>query len=234
MLKKCIAISLLMLMMPSAWANKTLVFSTIDGLAITTFGERLLKEAYQKIDIDITVEKYPGERSLVAANAGKTDGELGRIAGLEKTYTNLVMVPVPLIELSVSAFSNKNISIDSVKELKKYRVGYVAGTKIVEQMTVDVKDRLPVGRPEQLFEMLLLDRIDVAVHTTEDGLLILQSARYAKIKTAGPPLARSVIYHYLHKKHAHLVPAISKALQEMTDKGVFQKERDDFSAKLKK
>ena len=214
-----------------ACAQQKMVFSTINGLSIIPVGEQILKEAYQQLGVDIRVEEYPGERSLVAANTGKTDGELGRIQGMEKEYSNLVMVPVPLFELSVSAFSNQAISINTVDDLKKYRIGFVGGTKVVEGMTADFPNRLRVGRPDQLFQMLLLGRIDVALDMTEDGLIVLQSDKYKTIKMISPKLVKANIYHYLNKKHADVLPAITKVMQTMLDNGTFKKEQDAFWAK---
>lgn len=214
-------------------AHQKLVFSTINGLSMVPAGEQLLKDAYAQLNIEIRIKEYPGERSLVMANTAKTDGELGRIAGMEKQFPNLVMVPVPLMHLSVSAYSNQNIFVTSFSDLKKYRIGFVAGTKIVENFTDGFPNRLGVSRPDQLFEMLLLGRIDVAIDMTEDGLIVLQVAKYKTIKAVSPALAEGDIYHYLNKKHADLVPKITKVLQEMSDQGVIKKRQEEFLAKIK-
>lgn len=233
MKKWLLLLSAALLFTSSAWAKEKLVFSTINGISIIGAGEQFLKEAYQQLNIDISVEEYPGERSLVAANTGKTDGELGRIAGIEKEYPNLIMVPVPILRLSISAFSNKQISIANKDDLKKYRIGFVAGTKIVENMTNEVPHRMRVSRPDQLFQMLLLNRIDVAIDMTEDGLVLMKSDKYKMIKPVSPILEQGDVFHYLNKKHADIVPKITSVLKNMADKGILKQKQDAFLADIK-
>lgn len=215
-------------------AQQKMVFSTIQGLPITEFGERILKEVYQQLNMDVGVEFYPGERSLIAANTGKTDGELARIKGIEKEYPNLIMIPVPLTELSLAAFSNQALNITTFDDLKKYRIGFVGGTKILNQMTAGFPHVLRVNHPDQLFDMLLLGRVDVVIDTYEDGLVILQSEKYQQVKIINASLLKYPVFHYVNKKHAKLVPAISKIFEKMRDKGVLQKRREEFAAEIAK
>jgi hypothetical protein len=49
----------------------------------------IAKEAFSRIGVEIELPYLPTERSISAANDGLHDGELNRIAGMEKIYPNL-------------------------------------------------------------------------------------------------------------------------------------------------
>ena len=68
---------------------------------------------------------------------------------------------------------------------------------------------------DQLMRMLEMDRIDVAVMDRGQGLASLRRAGVEGIKILEPPLSRVPTYHYLHVKHAYLVPTITAALKNM-------------------
>lgn len=62
----------------------------------------------------------PVGRSLLLVNQGDMDGDGPRIAGLEKTYTNLIMVPEPFGEFVFGAFGRReqNFNIRAWDDLR--------------------------------------------------------------------------------------------------------------------
>ena len=88
-------------------AQDTLVFSrpkNRSGIAIL-MGERILKEAYNRLGIDFVFKELPNVRSLFTANKGDTDGEFMRLPGLEKTYTNLIMLSIPIAYVDIVVYT---------------------------------------------------------------------------------------------------------------------------------
>ena len=109
---------------------------------------KVLLAAYRRLGMEMDIVSMPGERTLVSANAGETDGELYRKAGLEKTYPNLVMVPVPVASYEVVAFVPRHsvVTVSGWASLRVLRIGFVKGIKVVEENTRAVADSLEAVR----------------------------------------------------------------------------------------
>jgi len=88
-------------------AETQLKFSAIEGSLNSKICKLVLEEAYAQLDIKVEIIPLPGERALRTSNAGKVDGELFRIANIQKRYQNLVVVPTPINVLQGIAFSKK-------------------------------------------------------------------------------------------------------------------------------
>lgn len=220
----CLPFFLLPLLAPSsAQANQRapLVFSRQTG-TFDDAGENLLREAYQRIGIGVKATVLPGERGLVLANHGQTDGELNRIAGLERDYHNLVMVPVPLSTIeAVALVRNTRFKVAGWESLKGREIGIRLGTKFAEKGTKGMKVSAVAQYPA-LLKMLELGRIDVVVGSRSTLQAELQKMRdegdaemATNLSILEPPIDNIKTYHYLHIKHKALLPEITKALNEV-------------------
>lgn len=206
-----------------ALEQATLVFSRQAG-PFDDAGENLLREAYKRIGISVKTTVLPGERGLVLANHGKTDGELNRIAGLERDYHNLVMVPVPLSTIeAVALVGNVRFSVAGWDSLKGREIGIRLGSKFAEKGTKGMKVSAVPQYPS-LLKMLDLGRIDVVVGARSTLLAELQKMReeggadlVARLTILEPPIDHIKTYHYLHIKHAALLPEITKALSDVVN-----------------
>ena len=47
-----------------------------------------------------------------------------------------------------------------------------------------------------------------------------------------PPIQRDNLYHYLHSKHAALVPKITAVLQEMEEEGLIQRIKEELETEV--
>ncbi len=75
-----------------------LVLNNTDGPPYSTpegdgFIDLVGGEVFRRAGLALKTVKLPAERGLINANAGIEDGDLSRIAGLERDYPNLVRVP---------------------------------------------------------------------------------------------------------------------------------------------
>jgi polar amino acid transport system substrate-binding protein len=103
---------------------------------LTEMSARVLTEAYRRIGITIKLRIVPAERSLYQSNSGDTDGEVGRIHGIENTYTNLIKVPTPVSYFEVMAFTkNLKFQVNGWESLKPYRIVARRGIKYAEKNT---------------------------------------------------------------------------------------------------
>lgn len=203
--------------------SPSLVFTTIEGSINSKPCIEILTQAYEQLDIQFRVKYYPAERSLVAANKGTLDGEIQRIAGVEKNYSNLIMIPQPIGKLEGCAFV-KDIRLEpgtGWAGLKPYRIGILRGSKFSEHPTQNMERVLSYDH-KNLFHLLDQGRIDVVVVARLTGMLELKKGNYKGITRIDPPLVELPIFHYIHKRHQNLVQPLSEVLYKMKKQGKIQ------------
>lgn len=209
------------------WAQPPLNLTTFAGPPLSTpdqtgYYDRILLEAFSRLKIPITLGRLPAERSLRNADNGIDDGDFVRIAGLEKRYPNLVMVPEKLDDFEFVAFTRTiNLSTSSWAALTPYHVGIVRGWKILEQNLAGVKELTTVKDQEQLFTLLKNGRVDVVVYARHEGYGLLKQLSIPDARALEPPLAVQPMHLYLNKKHAALVAPLAEILKNMKKEGTF-------------
>jgi len=214
-------------------AQDRLVLSRSRG-PITAISEKVVSEAYKRLGIQVRIEKFPAERSIVQANNGKVDGEICRIKGVDATYSNLIMVPVVVNMFEVVVFTKDiKFSVTGWDSLKPYTIGIKIGAKFAEMGTKGMKVE-PVASNKQLFLMLDLGRTDLVVASKVTGLYELKQLRIEGIQALVPPLGKKKLYHYVHKKHSSIIPALTKVLQEMEAEGRIEELRQEAITELLK
>jgi len=235
--------SFLFLVSCPIYAQKSLIFSAVQGSMIDNFVfSQILKEGYQRIGIKTQIEFLPAERALVYSNNGQTDGEIARIMGISKKYPNLIVVPVVVMPTGVVAFTLKNneISVKGWESLRGYNVSIQRGMKLIEiNAEKSGWETNKLIHTEQLFRLLLLGRVEVAVTGKFKGLSGLSNLKksgmdISNIVMLDPPLYSVKLYHYLHNKNKHLIPRITASLQEMEKYEIIQKRLDSFMAQFTK
>ncbi|SNB46835.1 polar amino acid transport system substrate-binding protein [Geobacter sp. DSM 9736] len=195
--------------------------STPDGKG---FQDLIIKEMFRRIGHKAKIVHVPSERALANANEGIDDGDFVRIAGLDKKYPNLVMVPEKVSEFEFAAFSrNPSIRISGWESLKPYNVGIITGWKILETNVSGTRSLTKVKDDKALFDLLVNDRADIVVFDRLQGAAFIKRERLAGIKPLEPLLARRDMYLYLNRRHADLVPRLAAALREMKQDGTWQR-----------
>lgn len=189
----------------------------------TGFLDVIATEAFRRVGADLRLVKLPAERALLRANDGLEDGDLIRVAGLEKQYPNLVRVPEKIIVLDLVVFS-KDASIPANMEaIRRHSVGYVKGWKLFERLMTGAERVITADDPEQLFHLLDRDRIEVALYTRTMGMALIQKQGLKNIRPLEPTLMRRAMYIYLNKRHAKLVPKLAEALRALKRGGFYQR-----------
>jgi hypothetical protein len=209
----------------------TLAYPGIDDEFLRAFALALYKEAFGRMGYRFSMIALPDERALIESNAGRIDGEVGRIGDLnaDGAYSNLVRVDEVAAVLEVAAYSRMPfIGLAGWAALfdRRCRIGYEKGLKVFEK-------KIPPGYPDnliqqtmdpvQLCRLLAADRADVviALPVQIDGVLQREEFRNAGIHKIGT-LAKIKTYPYLHRKHAHLVPELEAAIRAMKADGVYE------------
>jgi polar amino acid transport system substrate-binding protein len=178
---------------------------------------KVLEEAYRRIGIKMNLATMPGERSLILANSGKTDGDLCRTKGALSGYANLLMVGPPLTRAEVVAFSKTALPINNWEDLSRYEIGYERGVKVVEQNTLGMNVDI-ASNAESGYKKLLIGRTDVYVDTRISGLYMLRRLGYPRPHVS-PPLETFTMHHFVNVKNAALIGKLSEALEQMQKEG---------------
>lgn len=192
------------------------------------FLDRLVEAVFAELGLQAQVLIYPTatERGLLNANEGVDDGLAMRIAGLEQQYPNLLRVSEPVAINDFVAISLKHrFEPRSWDSLQPYVVGYILGWKVFEQRVPAAAQRTLVRDAEQLFGLLARERVDVVLYERYQGLLQLRRLGLPA-QVLEPPLVRTPMYMYLHRKHAALVPRVAEALVRLKRDGRYQRIHD--------
>ena len=187
------------------------------------FLDRLVGKALDQLGYKLRVEHLPAERSLLNANNGLNDGDLVRVGGLGKIYTNLIQVAESPIDTEMNAFTTKNgVKIENWNDLIPYAVGIIIGWKILEQNIPSETVTIPVNNVQQLFSLLINNRADFVIYSKWLGLKYIKTNRLLNINIIEPALTTQKMYIYLNKRHAELAKNLAKKIREMKDDGTYQ------------
>lgn len=194
------------------------------------FLEQVAREAFRRIGREVEVNTLPGERSLLNTESGLDDGDLMRAPGFEKAYPNLLQVPEKMGDMDFMAYTKRQDIPGPItwNNLANYVVGYATGWKIYDR-NVKAKEVAKARSIDALFPLLDLKRVDLILIDRWQGLYAAQMHGGA-VRLIEPPLASSPMFMYLNKKHAAIVPALSRALAAMKADGTYQR---IFDATLK-
>jgi polar amino acid transport system substrate-binding protein len=234
-MKILIAMALILLLFPMfSYAENILNIGRAIEDIPSEISAKVLKQAYKRINVRINFVELPAERSLIKSNNGTLDGELHRIKGVNKRYTNLIMIPIPINFAEAVVFTKTHsFPVKGWESLKPYSIAIRLGIKFAEYGTEGMKvAKFPTD--EKLFMLLSNDRYDVCVSTRIIGIYQIQKQNLSGIKALEPPLETYQLYHYLHKKQKKIIPKISAALSEMEREGIILYERKQFIKKLLK
>ncbi len=200
-------------------AESPLTTTTNDGF-LNVLANRLFK----KIGYNLIVEKLPAERALRSANNGLIDGEIIRVAGMEKIYPNLIRVPEKMMVMSFVAFSKKQSNLSSGwSALANKEVAFITGWKIYELKVPKTTSITKTKDSKELFTLLQKNRIDIVLYNRWAGFFMIDKMQLKDVHIQLPELANKDMYLYLHKKHKALVPQINNALKLMKQNGGYQK-----------
>jgi len=207
-------IAVMTIVAPYSYAQTALKISTNQS-RLSQHISPLVTLAYQSINQPISITYMPSYRSLKLANQGVMDGELYRIADINKRYPNLIIVPVPLYYIKLTAYAKSDtIKIDGWRSLSTYHLGIIRGIELVNKHTISMH-RTIADSHSQLFNMLQNDRIQIALSASYSAAPIIDALKDSEIKALKPAILSFPVYHFVHKKNRHLIPALTKALESL-------------------
>ncbi|WP_157979489.1 substrate-binding periplasmic protein [Rhodoferax ferrireducens] len=189
------------------------------------FLDQIIVAVFREAGLDAELQVFPTAtaRALLNANVGVDDGEAMRIAGLETQYPNLIRVPETLIANDFVAYATRlQLTTGNWQSIEPYVLSYIIGWKIFEKNVPHAREVTPVRDADQLFGLLANGRTDLALYERWQGLARIK-AMGLKAHALEPPLARTDMFIYLHKKHEALVPRVAQALVRLKANGTYQR-----------
>ncbi|WP_237051549.1 substrate-binding periplasmic protein [Magnetospirillum sp. ME-1] len=211
----------------SVKADDVLRFSTgmiapWTNAAGTGFHQRLIHLLADKLGRPADLEVIAASsRALKLADDGIIDGLAGRVAGLDREYTNLIAVPERMFVNDFVACASPGAPLPTDwAAVGPFSVAYVIGWQVFEHNLPRVRELTTVKDSAQLLGLLRAGRVELILH---ERWQILWLAREAGIPLvcAEPPLARVPMYIYLHRRHADLAPAVADILRRMKKDGSY-------------
>ena len=204
----------------AAGAQQRLVLATMENTPNGRIGAAVLTQAYATLGIEVEIYQTSGQRGLMLSSNGTLDGEVVRFAIIGDLHPSLHRVGVPLVPFAVTVFvDSSRISQDMMGNLPNLRVGHLAGAVRLERLTQSFSDVWQATSNKELFEMLAAGHLDAVVSDSVAGRIALNQLGLRGIGEMEPPLVRDNLYHFLHEKHAHLVPKVTRALEAMEQSG---------------
>ncbi len=102
------------------------------------FEDRIFDEAFRRLGHTWELIRVPSERALASFNRGEIGGDYVRMAGLEKTYPNLVQVGEPFSSMDFGACTlSGKLRFSSWEGLRNRPIAMIIRWKIVEERTRD-------------------------------------------------------------------------------------------------
>ncbi|OGI56817.1 MAG: hypothetical protein A2V58_01495 [Candidatus Muproteobacteria bacterium RBG_19FT_COMBO_61_10] len=213
-----------------AASQPELVLNNVNGPPFTNkqqtgFLDRVGQEVFRRAGLRLRLVQLPPERGLRNANAGIEDGDLTRIAGMEKNYPQLIRVPERLIDWRFSAFTRRSdLDVPAHwKSLLPHTVGIIRGWKIAEANLATAKKIVLVDDAEQLFRLLEKQRVDAVVYSREMGLWYRREHGLRDVRLLEPPLESRAMFIYLHKQHSARVAPLTAALRSVKQDGSYER-----------
>jgi polar amino acid transport system substrate-binding protein len=213
-------------------SQRTIVLNTAIGSPVsndaqTGFADLVVGEAFKRIGYRLETVRLPAERALINANRGIDDGDLVRVAGLQKKYPNLIQVPESVMVIDMVLFSkNKPLFVvQSWASMESHSLAIISGWKIMEKNLSKLGNKVAIiktDNAEQSFTLLAKDRVDFIAYSNWSGLGYLKAHNIKDISLLEPPLASPEFYVYLHQKHKKIVPQLAAAIREMKKDGTLQ------------
>ncbi len=204
--------------------------------ALNDVAEVVIKEAYKRANISVTIKTFPDKRSLIKANDGEIDGDVLRGKFITKEYTNLLIVPVPIFKAKIHAFSNgKKLNIKSWNDLQSYRLAYRVGVFLIEKNTKGMNVEF-VENEIQSFQLLSTGRTEVVIEFYISALKAINHLSNNNFNTENiikiePALFEDAGYHVLHKKNKIIIPKLAEALTELQKSGFIKDIYNRFVSK---
>jgi hypothetical protein len=177
----------------------------------------LFNQIYAPLGIKPVVEFYPSLRGLKLVNEGQLDAESGRTADVGKQYANLIKVSYPIM-LHKNGYFCMTLEACDTSKSTRYAVvsGFEAGKTYCKDNNLNCLTDQSHGVLAKALESGAIDVLIASLNTANKALCTIKNkpVYYQDL------IALSVTsYHFIHKKHRDLEPALVASIQNLAKSG---------------
>lgn len=214
----------------SAQQPTRLVLAAYGDLAESQVAIVVLTEAYRRLGISLDIQHFAGDLGDDRINNGVVDGMVARSDGIETRFPNTIQVAVPIAYVDVAVYSrDSTLRVRDWRDLQSVTVATVRGVYFLERSVGDLHVRL-VDTNAELYPLLLNREVEAIVASDLQSRLVLRPMPAAVARNG--IIASYMLYHYLHNKHADLVPRLELVLKEMVTDGTVARLREATIAEM--
>jgi len=208
-------------------AHETLRLNISHNTVVELVFERVVAEAFRRLKVPYIRADLPERRAILRVDRGEDDGIGPRNKAVERKFKNIVRVPETINTHTYVAFGkDPTVSTPNWDNFSSLHIAYVASWKIFDNNVEKPGSVMKVQTPDQLFDVLEHDRVDLVLYSRLSGLSVIKKKKLKGIHILDPPLAHREVYLYLHKHHADLVEPIAEKVREMKADGSYQRIKD--------
>ena len=201
-----------------------LVVAAYNDAAESKIAFAVLREAYRRLGITLEIQQFAGDVGNDRINSGAVDGMLARSDGIEARFPNVVQVGVPVVYVDVAVYSrDSTLRVRDWRDLSNVTVATVRGMFYLERSVGDLHVRF-VDTYGELYPLLLNRQVDAVVTSDLQMRMTLRPMPQGIVRNN--ILASYMLYHYLHNKHAELVPEVERVLKDMLTDGTVARLRE--------
>ena len=194
--------------------------------------ELIYEEVFRRIRMNLKIDYYPIKRASIEANAGRVDGEGGRIYEYGKSFNNMIRVDEPVFSIEIVACTGT----PEIRDLhgwqsltgKNYLVEYPRGMKICENNLAPIikeENLSTITEAYQGLRKLANRRTDIYIddlNAVNSVLLRGQNGLNKKIWVAGT-MQKVLLYMYVHNKNIDMIPKLEQTIRELKKEGLIRK-----------
>ncbi len=216
-------INFLLYSQPPIFASETERPKTINfsiSIDEPTVVDRILYAALKRLGYDCTFEAMGMTSAIQTANSSEKDGLFAQVAGIEKTYPNLVMVTESVTDVKFEAYAleEKALRLSTWSDFAGLRVGTVFQKPyITSHLPNNVASLTQEPSVPVLIQSLVEGKCDVIVMSNSLSTDLITP--HTIVKAGLIETAKS--YSYLNKKYEYLVPELSKTIADMKADGTY-------------
>ncbi|WP_157314379.1 transporter substrate-binding domain-containing protein [Chitinibacter sp. GC72] len=189
---------------------------------------KILEQVYQRVGIRMKLLVMPGLRASQEADLGLIDSEVIRIGSYLDAHPQMIRIEPAIDTAIVAAIFKPKLkgqinSLADLKNLKKYKIGYVRGIKAVHDLIGNLPNAQSTNTPKALMKMFQADRLDIIVETVGSSNFYIKKLGLQELEQV--ELSRQPLYHYLHKKNRTQATLIENELKRLVSSGELLKIR---------
>lgn len=199
----------------------TLVFSRSTGATLGCITEAVLGEVYRRLNLPVRFVETPGHRSLELSSTGHFSGETLRVSGLTRIYPDLLQVAPPVAYMKSAVFVRRNgwVRIETIDDLRRYKVAYLDGMIHAKRLSKFARQSIAMPTRAQAFKALNDGDVDAVIMAQISGQIACRRGGFRNVSPEPTVLQTTSVHHYIHRKHADLIPLVSAELSALKASG---------------